>query len=48
MLSQGKYAVEIFEEIQDDGLQIHDYVDDDESKLFGDTTSERVDATSYR
>ena len=37
-----------FEEIQNDGLQIHDYADDDELKLFGDTTSERVDATLYR
>ena len=37
-----------FEEIQDDGLHIHNYVDDDELKLFGDTTSERVDATLYR
>ena len=30
MLSQGKYAVEIFEETRDDGLQIHVYADDDE------------------
>ena len=29
MLSQGKYVVEILDEIWDDGLGIHDYVDDD-------------------
>ena len=29
MVSQGKYDVEIFEEIRDDGLRIHDYADDD-------------------
>ena len=30
MVSQGKYAVNIFfEEIWDDGLRIHNYVDDD-------------------
>ena len=29
MLSQGKYALEIFDEIWDDGLAIHDYADDD-------------------
>ena len=47
MVSQGKYAVEIFDEIQDDGLGIHDYIKDD-GFIFGDTTSERVDATLYR
>ena len=30
MLSQGKYVVEIFEEIWDDGLQIHVYVENNE------------------
>ena len=29
MVSQGKYAMEIFDEIRDDGLEIHDYVDND-------------------
>ena len=29
MVSQGRYAMEIFDEIRDDGLGIHDYVDDD-------------------
>ena len=29
ILSQGKYAMEIFDEIRDDGLGIHDYTDDD-------------------
>ena len=29
ILSQGKYVVEIFEEIRDEGLRIHDYADDD-------------------
>ena len=29
MVSQGKYAVEIFDEIRDDGLGIHDYTDHD-------------------
>ena len=29
MVSQGKYDVEIFDEIRDDGLGIHDYVEDD-------------------
>ena len=28
MMSQGKYVVEIFDEIRDDGLGIHDYTDD--------------------
>ena len=28
ILSQGKYVVEIFEKIRDDGLRIHDYTDD--------------------
>jgi hypothetical protein len=28
ILSQGKYAVEIFDEIRDNGLGIHDYADD--------------------
>ena len=28
MLSQGKYVVEIFDDIRDDGLGIHDYADD--------------------
>ena len=30
MLNPRKYDVEIFEEIQNDGLQIHVYADDDE------------------
>ena len=47
MVSQGKYDVDIFDEIQDDGLGIHDYTDD-VGFIFGDTTSERVDATLYR
>ena len=47
MVSQGKYAVEIFDEIRDDGLGIHDCAEDD-GFIFGDTTSERVDATLYR
>ena len=46
-MSQGKYAVEIFDEIWDDGLGIHDYVEDD-GFIFGGTTSERVDATLYK
>jgi hypothetical protein len=29
MVSQGKYVVEIFDEILDDGLGIHDYANDD-------------------
>ena len=29
MVSQGKYAMKIFDEIRDDGLGIHDYVNDD-------------------
>ena len=29
MVSQGKYDVDIFDEIRDDGLGIHDYADDD-------------------
>ena len=29
ILSQGKYVVEIFDEIRDDGLGIHDYADND-------------------
>ena len=29
MVSQGKYVVEIFDEIRDDGLGIHEYADDD-------------------
>ena len=29
MASQGKYAVEILDEIWDDGLGIHDYANDD-------------------
>ena len=28
LLSQGKYVVEILDEIRDDGLGIHDYADD--------------------
>ena len=47
MVSQGKYAVEIFDEIWDNGLGIHDYTEDD-GFIIGDTTSERVDATLYR
>ena len=47
MVSKGKYAVEIFDEIRDDGLGIHDYAEDD-GFIFGDTTSDRVDATLYR
>jgi hypothetical protein len=46
MVSQGKYVVEIFDEIRDEGLGIHDYAEDD--GFIGDTTSERVDATLYR
>ena len=46
MVSQGKYVVEI-DEIRDDGLGIHDYTEDD-GFIFGDTSSERVDATLYR
>ena len=46
MGSQGKYAVEIFDEIQDDGLGIHDYADND-GFIFGDTTSGRVDANLF-
>ena len=47
MASQGKYDVDIFDEIRDDGLGIHDYAEDD-GFIFGDTTSKRVDATLYR
>ena len=47
MVSQGKYVVEIFDEIQDDGLGIHDYAKED-GFIFGETTSKRVDATLYR
>ena len=34
MLSQGKYVVEFFEKIQDDGLQIHDYTNDNEFEVI--------------
>ena len=34
MVSQGKYAVEIFDEIRDNGLGIHDYADDYEFEVI--------------
>ena len=47
ILSQGKCVVEIFDEIRDDGLGIHDYPEED-GFIFGDTTFERIDATLYK